>query len=359
MHVQFVRNLGVALAISVALAGVAVAAPELGPQAPAKSPVAVAPNVVDPTRQGGDTIETAVPITGIPFNDTGTTTGYTDDYDEMCPYGGGISPDVVYQFTPVATTSVDIDLCGSGYDTKVYVWDADLHYVACNDDYYFDADDACGQFVSKLVNVSLGVGAYYIVVDGYSGSGEYVMTIAEHVPCVVDCPAGGQPEGEPPLVPDYVDSHNGGCMAPGSSFQALVGGPDGALTFCGRSGWYTYQGEDRRDTDWFVFTMGPGGEIEVGVFAERDMYVLEIGPQDCAAVDVVQSALVHPPCDEVAMTITGYAPGSVVWFWAGPSTFAPPAGGENEYDYVVWFSGLEPAVATEATTWSTVKALYN
>ncbi len=183
------------------------------------------------------------------------------------------------------------------------------------------------------------------------------MTVEEHVPCVVDCPAGGHPEGEPPLVPNYVDTHNGGCNTPGSPFQDLVAGPDGALMFCGKSGWYTYQGENWRDTDWFELTMGPGGEIEILVLAERNMYVFELGPQDCDAVAVIQIESVNP-CDEAAMTITGYAPGGIVWFWAGPSTFAPPPGGENEYNYVVWLSGLAASVATEMSTWSTLKALY-
>jgi hypothetical protein len=331
---------------------------DLGSNAPAKPIGTRAMPVPDRERQGGDTIETAFLIPSVPFADTGTTTGYHDDYDETCPFDS-TSPEVVYRFISTSPQNVDIDLCGSSYDTKVYVWDADLHHVACNDDYYFDADDECGQFVSKLVNVGLEIGTYYIVVDGYSGSGDYVLTVEEHVPCVVDCPVGGHPEGEPPLVPDYVDHHNGGCNAPGSSFQALAGGPDGALTFCGRSGWYSYQGEDRRDTDWFELTMGYGSEIEVLVLAESHMYVFELGPQDCDAVAVVQSAFVYPPCDEAAMTIMGYAPGSVVWFWAGPSTFSAPAGVDDDsFDYVVWFSGLEPAVAAESITWGSVKALY-
>ena len=53
------------------------------------------------------------------------------------------------------------------------------------------------------------------------------------------------------------------------------------------------------------------------------------------------------------MTITGYAPGAPVWFWVGPTVFSPPGGDDSTYDYVVWFTGLEPGVvATEATTWS-------
>ena len=62
----------------------------------------------DLLRQGGDTIETAIPIDpwGGPY--LGTTTGYTDDYDEACPYEGSTSPDVVYV----------IDIASSFHDIK-------------------------------------------------------------------------------------------------------------------------------------------------------------------------------------------------------------------------------------------------
>lgn len=39
--------------------------------------------VPDPARQGGDTIADATVILAIPYSDTGTTTGYVDDYDEV------------------------------------------------------------------------------------------------------------------------------------------------------------------------------------------------------------------------------------------------------------------------------------
>ena len=48
-----------------------------------------------PIRQGGEDIASAFYVSSLPFNDTGTTTGYNDDYDEVCPYSGSTSPDVV------------------------------------------------------------------------------------------------------------------------------------------------------------------------------------------------------------------------------------------------------------------------
>ena len=54
----------------------------------------------DRTRQGGDTYDDATEIESLPFSITGTTDGYTDDYDETCPYAGSTAPDVVYSFSP-------------------------------------------------------------------------------------------------------------------------------------------------------------------------------------------------------------------------------------------------------------------
>ena len=57
-------------------------------------------NYPAPTRQGGETVADAVVIAALPYNDSGTTAGYVDDYDEVCPYTGSTSPDVVYSYTP-------------------------------------------------------------------------------------------------------------------------------------------------------------------------------------------------------------------------------------------------------------------
>ena len=69
-------------------------------------------------REGGETVDTAFPILSLPFSDTGNTCDNIHDYDEACPYMGSDSKDVVYSFTPGTDLSIDVDLCGSSYDTK-------------------------------------------------------------------------------------------------------------------------------------------------------------------------------------------------------------------------------------------------
>jgi hypothetical protein len=142
---------------------------------------------------GGEACGSATVIAGLPYTDTGDTTGAVDDYNEVCPFTETGAPDVVYSYTPAADVFVDIDLCSSIMDTKVYVYEdscplfgAPGSPIACN-------DDACGAlgFQSLLTSVSLTAGTtYYIVVDGYDAAsfGSYTMTIAEAVPPFVPEP---------------------------------------------------------------------------------------------------------------------------------------------------------------------------
>ena len=330
----------IAIAVLLACAG-ATAALDLGSHAGPKPPVNLPPNIPG-DRQGGDTIADATPIT-IPGYDTGTTAGYTDDYDVVCPFGG-TSPDVVYVGTPAADIVVDIDLFGSDYDTKVYVFDEELNVVACNDDFYAD-------YVSKIEQLALQGGAlYYIIVDGWSGDyGNYVLDIREYVPCVLECPAGAEQEGEPPLVQDYVDTFNNGCSNSeyGINFDTIT-----SEIFCGVSGWYLFQGLQYRDTDWFELVVPESGFIEILGDAEQPTYLLEIGPMDCNTVDVIQDLIVGP-CEEGTLVIPG-EPGGSVWFWVGPTTFEGPV---DMYDYVL-YSNLGEPTAVADRSWTEVKSLF-
>ncbi len=333
-------------AMMLALVGSAVAY-DLGAEKPAKSPVDYQNKPAGEMRQGGDTIMDAVEVTLPVVDGTGTTVGYTDDYDEVCPYSGSTSPDVVYTVTPDASVGVTVDLFGSAYDTKVYIYDEDLALVACNDDFYSD-------FTSKLENVAVEAGVqYFVIVDGYGGdAGEYLINISEFTPCVLECPAGAELEGEPALSDGYVDEYNGGCNTVGSE-------PFGAITsdiFCGTSGWYvSADGINSRDTDWFEIVIPDGGVLEIIGDAEQPTFMFELGPQDCNNVAVVQDVEIGP-CTEGTLTITGN-PGDVVWFWVGPQAFEAPGGFEgNEYDYVLLTNLVTPV---ENHSFSDVKALFN
>jgi len=129
--------------------------------------------------QGGESCADAAVITSLPYNDTGTTSGALNDLDEVCPYSGGTAPDVVYSYTPAADMLVDVSLCGSSYDTRLWIYAGTCdtgNRIACN-------DDDCG-LQSMLHSVPLTAGeTYYIVVDGYSSSsGAYVIDVTEVAP---------------------------------------------------------------------------------------------------------------------------------------------------------------------------------
>jgi hypothetical protein len=140
-------------------------------------------------RSGGEMIDDAVAIPGLPFADTGNTCGRADDYDETCPFFGPGSADVVYSYVPTTDQSLGIDLCASEYDTKVYVYqDAQGSLVACND------DAGCGfsGFQSRIEGLQVAAGStYYIVIDGYAGEcGAYALTVRADDPAT--CIAGEQ-----------------------------------------------------------------------------------------------------------------------------------------------------------------------
>ncbi len=275
-------------------------------------------------REGGETIETALVFTDLdlPYNDTGDTSDNIDDYDEVCPYTGSTSPDVVYEYTPSVDIRVDISLCnGSLYDTKLYLYENTYtpgDPFACN-------DDACVNYESELLNLLLtGGNTYYIVVDGYGGeSGAYVFDV---IPSCVD---PGCPTGYTYLEAEGVCAdQNGGCNSDPNVFEALA--LDTPL--CG----LTWADTSFRDTDWFEITVPSDSRVEV---------TLE------SVCIPVTSYFFAPDCDDLTSLLTLYAdesavvdttdclPSGTYWVWAGPGD----AGGgiyENYPCLDEWHYGL-------------------
>jgi hypothetical protein len=191
--------------------------------------------------QGGEDVASAFVLTGpLPINSYGTTEGFLDDYNEECGYEGAGAPDVVYSFSPQANVTADIDLCGSSYDTRLFIYENSVtpgFPFACNDDFYYDFD--CGFFVSKIENLLLEAGnTYYIVIDGYieDSYGDYLLTISETDPwqCTwgveLVCPVWALEENEPCGMDE-----NGGCdMAFGTESWESV--PADGATFVAQAG---------------------------------------------------------------------------------------------------------------------------
>jgi len=163
-----------------------------------KSPNKPDPNVI---LQGGDTIEEATVIESLPYQDLGTTIGYTDDYDEVCPYEWSTSPDVVFSYVPPNDMFIHIYTChSSDFDTKIYVYENEYtpgEPYACNDDY-------CPDWLSHLPHLYVTRGnTYYIVMDGYEGeSGNYSLDVEIDSPPPPLPTCVGTDFQQPPHTPD-------------------------------------------------------------------------------------------------------------------------------------------------------------
>ena len=140
----------------------------------------------------GENLDNPFIISSMPFSAEGTTVGFENDYDAVCPFTGSTAPDVVYMMTSSGAT-YDFSLCGNtGYDSKLYILDADGNVVegsfpspedtpedngiACNDDGC--SSPLLDNYVSSFSG-TLPAGLYYVVIDGYStSSGNYTLDIS-------------------------------------------------------------------------------------------------------------------------------------------------------------------------------------
>ncbi len=275
-------------------------------------PTRYAPRVGVKKQEGGETCDDAYSISSLPFYATGYTCDNVDDYDEACPYTS-TSPDVVYSYTPGSDQTINIDLYGSYYDTKVYVYeDACVPpYYACNDDYYPD-------YTSAIMGLDIYAGhTYYIVIDGYGGNcGDYVLAIEEYTPCDVVCPPGGIAEQEPICEENWEDIWNGGCNSSPYVFEDVNCGD----TICGTSGTYLYYGSNYRDTDWFRVVLTTPATLSWKAVGEFPIliFIIDAGSENCVDYTILGNTTANP-CDTAFLSFD--VPAGVYWLWVGPSVF--------------------------------------
>jgi hypothetical protein len=301
-------------------------------------------------REGGETINEPFEIVGLPFTDTGNTYDNLDDTDEGCPYMGSLSPDVVYIYSPTfGVEGITIDLCESGYDTKVYVYENGYTPgapYACNDDY-----NCAISYRSRLPALPVQEGnSYLIVVDGYGNQGgDYTLNVNEVTQCELNCPAEGELEGEPPLVEGYVDSFNGGCNNEPYIFQ-LFDSP----VLCATSGWY-YNGGNRRDRDWFTVIADDNGIITASAYSELDLVLHVRLPVDCDSAGYPYDALCG--CDISGTVEFAHPPGTEAWIVCSPTIHNAP---HIEFDYILSIEGIEYSepTPTEDSSWGKIKQKY-
>ena len=331
---------------------------------PTKAMPVKADQITDPgkpdSREGGETVADAWVIYALPFNDTGNTLDNIDDYDEVCPYTGSTSPDVVYAYEPDVTKCISVSLCNSFYDTKVYLYEdtaGNLVEDGCND----DSSECIAppvSYTSWIPSVQVVAGhVYYIVVDGYGGGGgDYVLEVTDtDLPCgPCDVVCVGVPEGEPTCYDEYNDMYNGGCNAEPDVFQIQ---PVGNTTICGESGVFAYAGSTYRDTDWYQIYPCGGVPITVTVTAEFGVLVGFVqGIADCAAPAFLVSAT-GAKCTPV--TLTEYLPYGPIAIFVSTDAWdlAYTCGSEYSLEISGYTEHCDPT-PVEDTTWATIKSLY-
>ncbi len=329
-------------------------------QLPVKESQITEPGTLD-GREGGETMADAWVIYALPFADTGNTCDNIHDYDEICPFTGSLSPDVVYAYDPPYDMCVSISLCDSYYDTKVYVYEnveGNVPLNGCNDD-NFDCVNPPVSYTSWIPTVEFFAGnTYYIVVDGYgSGCGDYVLYMEEidcPTPCDVICV--GMPEGEPTCYDGYDDNFNGGCNSDPDIFSIhpISAGP---ITVCGESGVYDFGGLTYRDTDWYqIFPCG-GSPISITVEAEFGvLFGFVTGIEDCLA-PAFGDYTTAPMCTPT--TVTSYLPYGPVAIFVSTDAWDPAYVCGVEYSLTVeGYTEHCDSTPVEDVTWSSIKALY-
>jgi hypothetical protein len=149
---------------------------------------------------GGDTCSSATAIGALPFNDSGTTVGMTDDYDlptaisaptvtgcptctatgggppDAAPRGGvflgtGTGPDVAYSITfSSSNNSLDVTVTPTGSQDLALIVYTDVCSNNLSDAIVVDDDNSDGE-AEHVVISNMPAGTYNILVDAYSTGG--------------------------------------------------------------------------------------------------------------------------------------------------------------------------------------------
>jgi hypothetical protein len=263
--------------------------------------------------EGGNTPGEGLLIEGLPFADSGDTSDDANIGNPSCAEPG--SPDVWYQIIPEEDIQVTFSLCGSFYDTVLWVLDEGLQEIDCN-------NDAC-DLQSELVCVQLEAGkVHYIGVDGNDGAaGPYQFTASVCLPPLPchECLQGSLMEGEPTCYDDYEDNYNGGCNSSPPIFQPIMSGE----TVCGESGVYEVTRELWSDTDWYELQVTELSDITWEGVAEFPLYlIIWDGNEGCEGMSSLGWRATNAICENLTVSAYDVPPGNY-WLWVGLWTLSP------------------------------------
>ena len=289
------------------------------------------------SREGGEDHLTAVVITELPFSDTGDT---SDNLDDWTSSSYDTAPDVVYSFTPDSDMALTASLCGSSYDTKLWI----MYYDAVDDAWYAPEggvnDDYC-DLQSQINDVVLEGGVeYFLVVDGFgANSGPYVLEVY----------AGVMPP-PPPANDTCEGAYDNEFVIPPGAFS-LTGDntyatADYTLVSTDSCTGYGFTG---KDLVWVV-CMEAGDMLTVTMTTATGFDASFYMVRDCADP---QYTCVVGADDPEEITYTATETGIFYLICGGYSSGA----GEFYLDGMLTGAGCG-TVATEDTNWGSLKSLY-
>ncbi|MCA9242382.1 MAG: hypothetical protein KDA32_00395 [Phycisphaerales bacterium] len=171
----------------------------------------------------GDDANDALPVTGLPFSHSGNTADCVDDVDEICGGAASTAADAMYYYQPTVNQSIDVTLCNSGFDTRLYIYE---NTVTPGSPFACDEDACPTSNRSILQNVAVAAGStYFIVIDGEAGAeGIYEMSVS----------VSADPN-DPNTGGDNDDCANATPVGDGSFTGSTVGATNDGTATCGSS----------------------------------------------------------------------------------------------------------------------------
>lgn len=275
-----------------------------------------------PPPPANDVCEGAMVIASCPLEIVATTVYATTDDDLRPCITPRSGPGVFYRLTGNGS-QITASLCdGTNYDAALSLFcGSDCEHLSC----LAEANDDCG-LQPELTWCSEAGREYYLMVHGNNGdAGTFRLLVTcddtgpcydspECSDCYIECPPEGSPED--PEIPgpehEYEDP-NGGCNLDLPSFGTIACGE----TICGYG--FTYEnsdGENYRDTDWYLFSTGDYTRFTVSVTAEFPIMIGVMSLPSCAEREWLAATSEDIPCTDAALTTICLPPGDYCLFVA-------------------------------------------
>ncbi|UCD94738.1 MAG: dockerin type I repeat-containing protein [Candidatus Zixiibacteriota bacterium] len=247
------------------------------------------------------------------------------------PGGCQTAPNVWYCFTATEDAVVTATLCGSGYDTKMALYDgcgdpASSTELDCNDDSPCDKARA----LQSTITFSAVTGSSYLIeVGGYSSNtGTGILNVFPAP--VFDCPEEASAEGE-----TCGDDTNGGC----NSVPPIFGSIACDETVCGE----IFADGGTRDTDWYTLVLTSNyNQVTLTASAEFPLVIgfvetVPLGIDDCAySTGYLEPYAVADAMDTVTLEAT--LPAGNYWVFVSHQDFYDFPCSADPWEY---FIGVE------------------